>query len=54
MKADADADVQPLRNEIDDLVFDLFEIRSARDEVRRYYRSVGRVEQSNEDQEPSE
>lgn len=26
------------------LIFDLFEIRASRDEVRRFYRTVGRVE----------
>jgi hypothetical protein len=41
---DPKADVKPLRAEIDDLVFDLFEIRAARDEVRRFYETVGRVE----------
>ena len=43
LKVDSEADIQPLRDEIDDLIFDLFEIRSARDEVRRFYRTVGRV-----------
>ena len=45
LKADPGADVERLRDEIDDLIFDLFEIRSSRDEVRRFYRTVGRVEQ---------
>ena len=45
LKADPEADVQALREEIDDLVFDLFEIRSSRDEVRRFYRAVGRAEE---------
>jgi len=44
LKASPKADIQALRDEIDDLIFDLFEIRSARDEVRRFYRTVGRVE----------
>ena len=44
LQADPEADVQASRDEIDDLVFDLFEIRSARDEVRRFYRAVGRAE----------
>lgn len=44
LKANPKADIQALRDEIDDLIFDLFEIRSARDEVRRFYRTVGRVE----------
>lgn len=44
LQADPEADVQASRDEIDDLVFDLFEIRSARAEVRRFYRAVGRAE----------
>jgi hypothetical protein len=36
-----------------DLRSDLFEIRSSREEVRRFYRTVGRVE-STEDQAASE
>lgn len=44
LQADPDADVATLRDEIDDLIFDLFEIRTSRDEVRRFYRTVGRVE----------
>lgn len=46
--------VRPLRAEIDELFFDLFEIRSARDEIRRFYDTVGRVEQLGEDQAASE
>jgi type I restriction-modification system DNA methylase subunit len=45
LKADPDADIQRLRDEIDDLIFDLFEITSSRDEVRRFYRTVGRAEE---------
>lgn len=44
LQADPEADVEPLRDEIDEATFDLFEIRSARDEVRRFYRAVGRAE----------
>jgi hypothetical protein len=33
-----------LREEIDDAIFDLFEIRASRAEVRRFYRTAGRVE----------
>ena len=44
LKADPGADVRPLRDEIDDLIFDLFEIRASRDEIRRFYRTVGLVE----------
>ena len=53
LKADPDADIQPLRDEIDDLIFDLFEIRASRGEVRRFYRTVGLVEDP-EDQAASE
>jgi hypothetical protein len=44
LQADAAAEIQSLRDEIDDFVFDLFEIRSSRDEIRRFYRTVGLVE----------
>jgi len=44
LRADAEADVAQLHEEIDDAIFDLFEIRSSRDEVRRFYETVGRVE----------
>lgn len=44
LQADPEADVQQLRDEIDDLIFDLFEIRASRDEIRRFYRTVGLVE----------
>lgn len=44
LKVDPKADIQALRDEIDDLIFDLFEIRSSRDEVRHFYQAVGRVE----------
>jgi beta-galactosidase/beta-glucuronidase len=44
LKANPAADIQSLRDEIDELIFDLFEIRTARDEIRRFYRTVGRVE----------
>jgi N-6 DNA Methylase len=43
LQSDPAADVTTLRDEIDDLVFDLFEIRSSRDLIRRFYREVGRV-----------
>jgi len=54
LRGDPDADVTALRDEIDDLIFDLFEIRSSRDEIRRFYRSVGKVEQPDETQAASE
>lgn len=44
LQTDPTADIQQLRDEIDDLIFDLFEIRGARDEVRRFHRTVGRAE----------
>lgn len=44
LQADPRADVAALRDEIDEAIFELFEIRSARNEVRRFYRSVGRAE----------
>ena len=53
LKTNPTADIGKLRDEIDDLIFDLFEIRSARDDVRRFYRTVGPVEQP-EDQAASE
>ena len=51
-----DADVSDLRAEIDELVFDLFEIRASREEVRRFYETVGRVmqEEPEADQAASE
>lgn len=47
--ANPDAEILQLRDEIDDLLFDLFEIRASREEVRRFYRAVGLV-QTAEDQ----
>jgi hypothetical protein len=44
LQNDPDAEIQPVRNEIDELIFDLFEIRASRDEIRRFYRTVGLVE----------
>lgn len=44
LKANPEADTGELRREIDDAIFDLFEIRSSREEVRRFYENVGRVE----------
>lgn len=54
LQADLKSDVGPLRAEIDDLVFDLFEIRTARNEVRRFYETVGRVEAEPLDQAATE
>lgn len=39
-----EADIQLLREEIDDAIFDLFAIHASRDEIRHFYRTVGRVE----------
>lgn len=44
LRANPAAEIEPLRSEIDDLVFALFEIRGSREEIRRFYRTVGRVE----------
>lgn len=44
LKQDPDADVAPSRDEVDDAIFELFEIGGAREEVRRFYRNVGLVE----------
>ncbi len=52
LQNDPDADIQPLRAEIDDLIFDLFEIRASREAIRRFHRTVGRAEP--EDQAASE
>jgi hypothetical protein len=53
LQEDPAADIAQLRAEIDDLVFDLFEIRSAREEVLRFYRTVGRGEAPGDDQAAS-
>ena len=45
LQADPASDISALRDEIDDLIFDLFEIRASREEVRRFYRTVGLVEE---------
>ena len=44
LRADPDADIARLREVIDELIFDLFELRSTRDEIQRFYRSAGKVE----------
>jgi len=54
LKAGPGAEIQSLRDEIDELIFDLFDIRSLRDEIRRFYRRVGRVEADEDDQAASE
>lgn len=45
-ETDADADITDLRSEIDDRIFDLFEIETSRQIVLDFYSDVGRVEQS--------
>lgn len=53
LKADPEADIRALRDEIDEAIFDLFEIgATSRAEVRRFYRTIGRVER--DDQTASE
>jgi len=53
LRADPQADIQALRDEIDELIFDLFEIgANSREEIRHFYRTVGRAEV--EDQAASE
>jgi type I restriction-modification system DNA methylase subunit len=44
LQTDPAADIGLLWSEIDDAIFDLFEIRGARDEIRRFYETVGRAE----------
>ena len=44
LRLDPLADVDPLRVEIDDAIFALFEIGDSRELVRRFYETVGRVE----------
>lgn len=53
LKDDQGTDISAARDEIDDVIFDLFEIHSSRDEIRRFYRTVGRVEAA-DDQAASE
>jgi len=54
LKADPEADVSKLRAEIDERIFDLFEIRESRDAVLRFYESIGRVAKGDAAQEASE
>ncbi len=44
LRGDPEADVTSLRGEIDEQIFDLFEIRSAREAVLRFYRTIGLVQ----------
>jgi len=43
LKVDPDADVSALRSEIDERIFDLFEIRDSREEVLRFYDQIGKA-----------
>lgn len=54
LRVDPDADISGPRAEIDDLIFDLFEIHASRDEVRRFYENVGKAEATGEDVEAVE
>jgi hypothetical protein len=44
LQANPEADVTGLRAEIDDVVFDLFNVRASREEIRRFQHAVGRAE----------
>jgi len=44
LQADPDADIQSQRGEIDERIFDLFEIGASRERVSDFYRTVGRAE----------
>ncbi len=44
LQADSTADIAALRTEIDELIFDLFEIGASRQHVREFYRTLDRVE----------
>lgn len=50
LKDDPEAGIGDLRAEIDDRIFDLFEIRSSRQVVLDFYAAVGRVEADEENQ----
>lgn len=44
LQGDPGADIASLRAEIDEKIFDLFEIRESREDVRHFYRTLDRVE----------
>jgi hypothetical protein len=48
LKADPQAEIGRLRDEIDDAIFDLYEIRTAREAIRQFYETVGRAEPAEE------
>ena len=54
LKADPEAEVSSERAAIDELIFDLFEIRSSRAQILDFYDTVGRAERSGEDVEALE
>jgi len=54
LKADPEAEISSERAAIDELIFDLFEIRSSRAQVLDFYDTVGRAERSGEDVEALE
>jgi len=53
LQSDPAADIGDQRREIDELIFDLFDIHAAREDVRRFYDTVGRVEAADADQAAS-
>jgi hypothetical protein len=54
LKADPGADVTGPRAEIDELIFDLFEVGDSREPVLRFYEEIGRVAKADGAQEASE
>lgn len=46
LKADPDAEISKLRAEIDERIFDLFEIHDSRQDVLRFYDSIGKVDKA--------
>lgn len=51
LQGDPEVDISKQRAEIDELIFDLFDV-SSRDEVLRFYDTVGKVERSDDEEEP--
>ncbi len=52
LKADPDADIAALRGEIDEQIFDLFEIHDSREEVLRFYDAIGKVAEEDAGEAP--
>jgi type I restriction-modification system DNA methylase subunit len=48
LKADPDADVTELRAAIDEQIIDLFEVHGSRDEILRFYESIGKSAEGSE------